>query len=230
MNRSGKVIICIYAVVIVLINIVFFLIPFSRHSASWIMYAFSMVSLLGSCMITMFSFLKSDLKSKVYGFPVFWIGCLYSIFQIVAGVLICTLDALFEVPLWISVILSAVLLGLAMIGFAVTNQTRESIMELERNTVRDTAEMTCFILNVSSLVPLCKDPILKRKMEKLSEKFRYSDPVSNSKLQEIEDKISMEIDVLTQMLGKSENEMVFAKIDEIEVLLQTRNDRCRAMK
>jgi hypothetical protein len=67
-------------------------------------------------------------------------------------------------------------------------------------------------------------------MEKLAEEFKYSDPVSNEELAEIENDIKSELGELDTELSKGNKEILIEKIDKIERLLSRRNDMCRHSK
>ena len=94
---------------------------------------------------------------------------------------------------------------------------------------RQTKTVTYFKLNMESVMDFCEDQELRKKLVNLSEKFRYSDPVSCDELEEIEQKITDEIDTLKTLVGTDVDEAA-KKITYIENLLADRNRRCKALK
>ena len=82
---------------------------------------------------------------------------------------------------------------------------------------------------MESVIDLCENKELRKKLVNLSEKFRYSDPVSCDELEEIEQKITEEIEVLKNLVTSDVDE-ASKKITYIENLLADRNRRCKALK
>ena len=82
-------------------------------------------------------------------------------------------------------------------------------------------------LQVQGLVGKCKDPEVKKQMEKLAEKFKYSDPVSTGATVEVEKKIK---EKLNELEATESEKISVSQIDKIGVLIDERNRICKASK
>ncbi len=71
------------------------------------------------------------------------------------------------------------------------------------------------------------DERLKEKLRSLSEEIRYSDPMSHSKLSEIENRIKTMVDGLAKFINHEKAGLI---IDETSKLLKTRNNLCKTLK
>lgn len=231
MNKKQKSFVAIFAIAFVLYNVLFFVIPIRKIAASWVMYVFSLIAIIVSAGITAYAFGKEDgnLKSKIYGYPIFKIGMLYVAAQLIIGAIVGILGAFVNVPAWISVVLSVVLLGLTLSGVIATDNIRDVIEEQEEAVERQTKTVTYFKINIESVIDFCEDEDLRKKLVNLSEKIKYSDPVSCDELKAIEQKITDEIDDLKTLIG-SDLEEATKKIVYIENLLADRNRRCKMLK
>ena len=79
MNKPKKSAVAIYGIIAILFILLTVLIPFPKPASSWIMFAFSIISLAVGAGISLYAFGKpKDLMSKFYGYPIFRIGYLYT--------------------------------------------------------------------------------------------------------------------------------------------------------
>ena len=230
MTKKQGSLIAVYAIAFVVYSVLFFAVPIPKGTAAWVSYLFSIISIVVAALVSVYVFGRDDrITSKFYGFPIFKVGNLYALVQVVFGTMIAIVGAFVKVPLWIVFSVSIVLLGVAAIGLIATVNTREIVEKQENEVERQTKSMTFFKLDMESMVECCKEPQVKKAMEELAEKFRYSDPVSNEALEAIEERLKAEVAVLGGMLG-DDKEAVLKKITEIEHLLADRNRRCKALK
>lgn len=229
-NKKQGSLLAVYGIILVVYSVLFFAVPIPKGPAAWVSYLFSVISIGAAAAVSVYVFGKDDgITSKFYGFPIFKVGNLYALVQVIFGTLITIIDVFVKIPLWIVFIVSIVLLGAAAIGLIASVTTREIVETQEKEVERQTKTMTYFKLDMENMVEICKEPQVKKAMEELAEKFRYSDPVSNEALEEIEGKLKAEVAVLGGMLGE-EKEAVLKKITEIGQLLADRNRRCKALK
>ena len=126
----------VYAIAAVVFVVLTLAIPFPKPAASWMMFAFTLVSFAGGCGITLFAFSKSnELKSKFYGYPVFRIGFLYTAIQLALTALVYIIGGFVNVPYWVGLTLAVLLMGLAAIGVITTDTARDFVEETEEKTV-----------------------------------------------------------------------------------------------
>jgi len=234
MNKAGKrssSVIVIYAIVFVLYALIFTLIPFAKNASSWVAFAFTLIAIAASLGITWYAFRDgTELKSKLYGFSVFRIGAIYAAAQFVLGVVICLISAFVNMPYWIVLVLSLILMAFAAIGVIATDSVRDSVEEQEDVIERTTKPTKMFRLNIASVVNLCKDDAVRKEAEKLAEAFRFSDPVSSEKTEAAEAAITGELAVLREMIPAAEKEAVLAQVQKIKNLLAERNRLCKMYK
>ncbi len=230
MNKKFTSAAIVCGIILFLWTVIFFAVPFPKYAASVVAYIFSAISIIAAFGITYIAFKDgTELKSKFYGFAIFKIGAIYSAAQILFTLLIAGIGFFARVPLWILAVVSIVFLGLAAIGVIAADNARDVVETQDEKVKAATRTVKYFRIDVASIVDSCKDSELKKRLEKLSDQFKYSDPVSNEKLEEIESRISFEIEALRGIVN-TDTQKASQKADEIAQLLSERNRICKIEK
>lgn len=230
-NKKGRSIAAGFCILALILIVAFVAVPFPKNGASVISFVFTIISLAFGLGVTMYIFAKGkSLTSSFYGFPILRIAYIYPIIQFIICALICILSPFWAVPLWIALVLSVVLLGLSAIGVIAADNTRDIIESNEAETERVTKAVKFFNLNIASIVDLCKDQAAAAELRRLQESFRYSDPVSGSATEQIENVITEKLDSLKRDINDIPSADAIERISEIDRLLKERNRLCKAGK
>lgn len=229
MNKKMTSLVAVYAIVLVAYCILYLVIPFPKTGAYWIGFAFSLIAVCASCGVGWYSLKNNGLKSKVYGFPMLNIGIAYMAVQLIFAFVIAIVGFFADIPLWIPIVVSVLILAISAVGFIDADNARDIIEEQENRDELVTKAMKTFRLDTQYIVDLCNDTELKKSLEKLAEQFKYSDPVSSDELTDIEDNLQREVKALAALVNSNE-ETAAKKISEITVLLADRNRRCKDLK
>ena len=230
-NKTIKSIALIYAIIALAFIVLTVAIPFPKPASSWTAFAFAIVSLVGGCAITIFAFGKADsLKSRIYGCPVFKIGIYYTAIQLCATLILYVLGGFFNVPYWIGLTLSIIIICVAAVGVIATDTARTFIQEIDNKGVDSAKAIETFTIDIADVLDMCNDEIVRAPLKKLADKFKYSDIVSTRETADIEDQITSEIEELKNMIATETSEAVIAKIGKISNLLSSRNRLCENSK
>lgn len=229
MDKKTKSFLMVGLITLILYCILYLLIPFPKTAAYWIEFAFSLIAIAGGFAISQYAVKNDGVKSKFYGFPLLKIGTMYMAIQLILSFIIAVSGFFADVPVWIAVVLSAIILGVSAIGTISIDTARNIIEEQERHDEAVTKIMRTFRLDIQYIVDSCSDTELKKSLEKLAEKFRYSDPVSNEALADVEEKLQQEVKALEETVNK-DKELAKKKIDKVTILLADRNRRCKEFK
>lgn len=230
-NKREKSIAVIYAIAAFVFILLTVLIPFSKPGASWVMFAFSLVSFGGGLGISLYAFAKSEtLVSMFYGYPVFRIGFLYPAIQVALTFIIYIIGAFVNAPYWIGLLLSLLLLGAATIGVIAVDNARDYVEEIDTRTFVATKTLTKFKIDIADILDMCKNENVKQPLQKLVTKFRYSDPVSSPATEDKEHEIENELDKLRTLMSNDDEQAILDQITLINNLLSSRNRICEASK
>ena len=206
-------------------------IPFDKPAAAWVMFAFSIISILASGFICIYAFGKSEkLMSKFYGFPLFRLGVLYAGSQLLATLIVYVIGAFVDVPTWVGLVISVILAGLAGLGCVVADNVRDYVERIDIDDKKSTRHVTEFNLAINDIMDLCKDPNVYERLKKLATTIKYSDPVSIDETKELESRITNELDALRVSVSNNNSDAALDQIDSVTNLMNARNRRCEAFK
>ncbi len=222
-------IILVYVILFIAFCTLFLVIPFPKSAAAWVEFVFTLIAICAGGGISWYSFKNEGLKSKIYGFPIFRVGFVYMIVQLVVCCAIVIVGCFAVVPVWVSVAASVMILAVAGIGLIGTDNARDIITEQQAQTQASVKQMKMFRLDMQYIVDICADAELKKPLEKLSDDFKYSDPVSSEEISGIEENLRLQVKELSALVN-SDKELAKKKIDEVSVLLADRNRRCKELK
>lgn len=231
LDKKSKSVIAIYTIILVVYVVGFLIIPFNKVAASWISFAFTIIAITASLFVFNQAFnSKETLVSKIYGYPIFRVGAVYALAQLAIGIVICAIGAFVVVPYWVALLLSIIMLGAAAIGVIITDNTRDLVEHVDETVKVDTEVVTNFQIDIAGIVDCCEDSNLKSELEKLNDAFRFSDPVSNVKTKEAEDKINVLLNELKANVESNNVSETTALVKKITNALAERNRICKASK
>lgn len=220
----------VIAIVLLVYNVLVFAIPFERkvEEVFWISWAFGMFAILVQFLTAIYAFKKSGLKSKFYGIPVYKMGLVYLGVQVITSMIFIIINSFIEIPLWIMWIIYVLILAICALGFIGADAYRDHIETLDKQVAVKTSFMKGLAIDASSLANRVTEDSLNKKLHELAELIKYSDPVTNDALTEIEDEIERKF---TLVKGKVlNNEDALADIDSLSALINERNERCKLAK
>ncbi len=109
---------------------------------------------------------------------------------------------------------------------------------MARNVVQDVSDnvrgsvqsIQTLKADVDIYIPQVTDPELKKALQKLSETIRYSDPMSNGAVADIEGQIMQNMNDLRVLIENNQNREAVQICRDIEVLFLQRNSLLKATK
>ena len=212
----------ILGILFILVGVIAFAVPTAKTAAFWISYAFTVIAFAAQIIIWKAALGRSEsLKSKFLGLPVVHIGIVYLVVQIIAFIVFLSIPTL---PIWSAVVVCAVVAGVSAVCMIASDVGRS---EIERVSVK-VREKTFYIKQLQTEVELLAgaetDAATKSKLAQLAEKIRYSDPMSDEQVADIEDRITAKIAELKSSTDKTEI------INELNSLLDERNKKCKLLR
>lgn len=231
LDKKAKSVIAVYSIIALVYVLAFLIIPFDKCAASWISFGFTVVAVASSLLVCGLAFKdKEAIVSKLYGFPVFRVGVIYAIAQLIVGVVICAIGAFVTVPYWIALLLSVLLLAAGAIGVIAADNARDMVEAVDESAKVQTKTVTCFRISMAGIIDACENADVTADLEALNELFKYSDPISNAETQESEEAIKTMLANLKTMVIDGTTDDVKALIKQITNALNERNRICKASK
>ncbi|MGN9235491.1 hypothetical protein ACTM8Z_09420 [Atopobiaceae bacterium HCP3S3_D6] len=218
-KRSGYLIL---AIILVVFAVVAFVAPFEKTPVFWVSFVFGLLAICFQIPLWNKALSGETLKSKFLGFPVLHIGIAYMIIQLIVSIIMMAVPG---IPLWIAIIVDVVILAISCALVTSGGVARTAIEETEGKIQAKTSFIKSLKADVDILLSKETDSEVRDALRKLSDEIRFSDPMSNNALDNIEAEIS---DKLISVSAAGENKKNV--ISEISGLIKQRNIKCKALK
>lgn len=212
----------ILGILFILVGVIAFAVPTAKTAAFWISYAFTVVAFAAQIIIWNAALGRSEsLKSKFLGFSVVHIGIVYLVVQIIALIIFLSIPTL---PIWSAVVACAVIAGISAVCMIASDVGRGEIDRVSAKVQEKAFYIKQLQADVELLASAETDTTTKSALMQLAEKIRYSDPMSDGQLADIENRITEKIAELKASADKAKI------INEINSLLDDRNRKIKIFK
>lgn len=222
MKKNKGMAYAVLAIAFVLLNVIAFEVPTAKTETFWVAYVFTAVAFALQIGIWNFAFKGTDtLKSKFLGISLISVGITYLIVQIIAFAVFMALPLTAS---WIAIVVCALILGISVICLIGTETGRDEINRVEEKVEKKVFYIKSLQVDVEMLASAEQDADTKMALTKLAEKIRFSDPMSDEALVDLEAKITAKVEELKTAENKAEI------ITVIDSLLTERIKKCRMLK
>ena len=222
MKKNTKLAYAVLGIVFILFNVIVFAVPTDKTITFWIAYAFTVVAFALQIGIWNAAFKATEtLKSKFLGVPIIYVGIVYLVLQLIAFAVFMIFPL---IPSWIVVIACALVLGISAICLISADVARDEINRVEEKVNQKVFYIRELQADVEILAEQEQNPEIKTSLTRLAEKIRYSDPMSNVALADLEARIREKVTALRTTDHKLEI------IAELDLLLAERNRKAKILK
>lgn len=212
----------IIGILFVLFSIIDFVIPKPKTASFWLSYIFAVVAFAVQCLIWhKASKAEKPPISRLLGYSVIHIGIVYLILQTITGLIFSIFSSL---PAWTAVIISIIILGISAVCLISSDMGITEVTRVEEKVKEKVLYIREIQTDIEILASKEENEEIKRQLSALAEKVRFSDPMSNEKLAEIEKAILSK----TSELKTADNKGKL--INEISSLIDERNIKCKIYK
>ena len=212
----------ILGILFALISIIAFAVPTVKTATFWITYVFTAAAFAAQIVIWKTALGKGEtLKSKFLGFPVVHIGIVYTVIQVIAFAVFMFVPTL---PTWSAIVVCSVIAGISAVCMISADAGRNEIERVEAKVQKKVFYIRELQADIELLADNETNADVKKALTQLAEKIRFSDPMSNEQLADLEDKISTKIEELKTTSSQLEI------ITDLNSLLDERNKKCKILK
>lgn len=219
----------IFIALLILFQVIAFAPPFVHNSVFWLSYIFGCISILTAMVCVNFAYRNAGtLKSKFYNFPVIYVCGMYIVCQIVLSIIFMALAE--KAYSWIGIIIFTVILGFVIIVCFSVSEAVPAIESIDVKSKQNIQFMKTIGAEIKSIRISCEESAVKSELAKLEELIRYSDPVSNPSLFDIENQIG---ELCKKLEGEVENKnekQSLAIIMQLKKSVEKRNILNKAAK
>ena len=222
MKKNKGMAYAVLAIAFVLFNVIAFAVPTAKTATFWVAYVFTAIAFASQIAIWNFAFKGTDtLKSKFLGIPLISVGITYLIVQIIAFAIFMVFPI---APSWIAIVVCALILGISAICLIGTETGREEVGRVEEKVEKKVFYIKSLQVDIEMLASAETDADTKVVLTKLAEKIRFSDPMSNEVLVDLETEITAKVKELKTAENKAEI------ITVLDSLITERNKKAKLLK
>ncbi len=206
----------------IIFNVIAFVAPTAKTSTFWIAYAFSFIAFALQIVVWNIAFRGTKtLKSKFLGISLIAVGTIYFTVQIAAFAVFMFFPTIAN---WIAIVVCSLILGISLICLIGTEVARDEIARVESKVEKKVFYIKSLQVDAEILANTETDPNIKAALIKLAEAIRFSDPMSNEALADLEKEIS---DKFAE-LKTAENKVEIIKV--LDLLIIERNKKAKFLK
>lgn len=232
MKKTFKSYLIIWAVLLAVFNVITFVVPEVGSSEKfttsfWIGYAAVIITFAGQILCAKKAFNGENIQRLFYKISLVKLSYTGLIVSFIVGGL-CILVPF--IPYWVAAIACVIALAVTVIAVTKADIAVESVSAVDEKIKTQTFYIKSLTVDAENLMARAQTDEVKAECKKVYEAVRYSDPMSNVNLAAIENQISVKFGEFTAAVNKGESDQIKTLADEVVVLVNDRNKKCKLYK
>lgn len=217
----------IYVILLGVFNLLVFTIFKNHSSVFWISYTFMTLAFAVQIISMFLSFKTSDVETAFFGIPL----ASFSVYYLCAELVIGAIFMIFQqAGFTLALVIQAAVLAIFLVVAIISLMARDTVREIGNNIKEKVADLRSVLIDVEMMRDGCSDPELREKLRKLSETVKYSDPMSNEAVADVEQRIKRQVSELRVYLDNSQLADAAQACKELELLYAERNKKLAMSK
>lgn len=226
-KKTGVMFGIIYLVVFAVLNMLIFFIFDEKNNVFWTSYAFICIAFAVQIASMFLAFQALETEAVFFGIPLASLSIFYFFAAVFAGgAFMYFQKASFKLAFALQVIILAVYIVVAIASL----MSRDVVQDVNDNIKISTTAIKTMNVDVDVLMGMVTDSGLKNQIRKLGETIKYSDPMSNDAVVDIEDQIVQAIAELRILCENGQIEEAKSQCKATELLFLQRNKLLKATK
>lgn len=230
MTKTFKVYSTIWIICFAMFNIITFTSPTSINILSgsfWIGYLFIGIAFTEQLYCSYIAFKNDNLQKTFYHVSLVLVSYISLVSMLLAGSL-CIAIPFF--PFWLSVVICVLVASISTSIILVTCSVINVVSGLDTKINTKTFAIKTLTADTEHLLSVASSFELKKECKKIYEALRYSDPMSNVALYEINEQIRRQFISFENAIYSSDLELTILNADELLRLINKRNKKCKLLK
>lgn len=229
MKNNFKVYSIIWAIGLVLFNLIAFLAPTGAQftPSFWLGYCFITLAFILHLGTAFFTF-KEERKEKFFlNISTFTISFTTLICTIIVAVITMVMPGF---PEWAGSIICFACFGIGIAATLLAKTAGDVVSGIDDKIKAQTFFIKSLTLDANSVVTRAQTAEIKAEATKVYDAIRYSDPMSNDALSNAEAQITLKFNQFAEAVSQNDVDSVKAIAAEMVVLINDRNNKCKLLK
>ena len=233
MKKSFGIYSSIWAICLAVFNVITFVTPneiggVSKFSGSfWVGYIFITIAFIGQLACAFIAFKAENLKKFFYNISLLSISYGGLVAMLIVGSIFMAIPVLSE---WIGIIVCVIILAFNAIAIIKATAAADIVSGIDEKIKTQTFFIMSLTVDAQSLVTSAKTDELCAEAKKVYEAIRYSDPMANPTLSEIDTQIEKQFAAFADAINTEDAELAKGSADALIEMIDRRNQKCKLLK
>ena len=233
MKKSFKIYSLIWAICLAVFNVITFATPneiggVSKFSGSvWVGYIFITIAFLGQLTCAFVAFKAEKLKKFFYNIPLLSISYGGLVAMLIVGSIFMAIPVL---PEWIAIIVCVIILAFNTIAIIKATAAADIVSGIDEKIKAQTFFIKSLSVDAQSLMTSAKSDELRAETKKVYEAIRYSDPMANAVLSDLDAQIEKQFNAFSDAVKADDAELAKGTADTLVEMVERRNQKCKLLK
>ena len=233
MKKSIGVYSIIWAICLAVFNVIVFVTPneiagVSKFSGSfWVGYIFITIAFLGQLACAFVAFKAENLKKFFYNIPLLSISYGGLVTMLVVGSIFMAIPVLAE---WIAIIVCVIILAFNAIAIIKATAAADIVSGIDEKIKTQTFFIKSLSVDAQSLMTSAKSEELRAEAKKVYEAIRYSDPMANPALSDLDAQIEKQFNAFSDTVKADDAELAKETANALVEMVERRNQKCKLLK
>ncbi len=233
MKKSFSIYGIIWAICLAVFNVIVFVTPSEIGGASrfigsfWVGYIFITVAFVGQLVCAFTAFRAENLKKFFYNVPLLSISYGGLVAMLIVGSIFMAIPVL---PEWIGIIVCAAIFAFNMIAVIKATAAAGIVSGIDEKIKTQTFFIKSLAADAQSLIASAKIDELRVEAKKVYEAIRYSDPMANTALSDLDAQIEKQFNAFSDAIKADDAELAKKSGDTLIEMIENRNQKCKLSK
>ena len=230
MRKTFKFYFIIWVISVLIFNIIAFVTTNSLNAFSdnfWISYIFITIAFIGQLGCSYVAFKSDNLQKTFYNITLVLISYITLAMFLIIGSL-CIIIPSF--PVWLGVILNVLLLGISTIITLFAHFAIETVSKIDNELKTKTFLIKSLTADAEHLISVAQTAEIRNECKKVYEALRYSDPMGNVALYELNEQIQRQFVSFEDAVNSADLELAIMNSKELLIQIDKRNKQCKLLK
>ncbi len=233
MKKSFKIYSLIWVICLAVFNIITFVTPneiggVSKFSGSfWVGYIFITIAFVGQLACAFVAFKAENLKKFFYNIPLLSISYGGLVAMLIVGSVFMAIPVL---PEWIGIIVCVIILAFNAIAIIKATAAADIVIGIDEKIKVQTFFIKSLSVDAQSLMTSAKTDELRAEAKKVYEAIRYSDPMANVALSDLDTQIERQFNAFSDAIKAEYAELAKETADALVEMVERRNQKCKLLK
>ena len=233
MKKSFKIYSLIWAICLAVFNVITFVTPneiggVSKFNGSfWVGYVFITIAFIGQLTCAFVAFKAENLKKFFYNIPLLSISYGGLVAMLIVGSIFMAVPVL---PEWIAIIVCVIILAFNAIAIIKATAAADIVSGIDEKIKTQTFFIKSLSGDAQSLMTSAKSDELRVEAKKVYEAIRYSDPMANAALSDLDAQIEKQFNAFSDAIKADDADLAKETADALVEIVESRNQKCKLLK